>query len=128
MSIFTKHDETTAPEGSAQVLAKIKDRYGFVPNLAAFISESPAALEAVLHLSESFDKTSLSPQEQQVILLTVSALNGCSYCKTAHTALAKMAELDSKTIESIISLQPLKDNKLNTLRDFTKSLVEEKGL
>jgi len=127
MSLFRKHNENTAPEGASQVLSMIKERYGFVPNLAAYVSESPKTLEAVLKLSEAFDSTSLSPQEQQVIMLTVSALNGCSYCKTAHTALGKMAEIDGDTLQAIISLEPLKDSRLNSLRNFTHLLVEEKG-
>lgn len=127
MSIFNKHDETTAPEGSAPTLAMIKERYGFVPNLAAFVAESPATLAAILKLSEAFDQSSLSPQEQQVVLLTVSTLNGCSYCKTVHTALGKQQEIDDTTVKQIIALEPLKDKKLNALRNFTQLLVEEKG-
>jgi len=128
MSLFTKYDETTAPEGAVQVLTMAKARYGFVPNLAAFVAESPSVLGAILKLSETFDQSTLSPQEQQVVLLTVSSLNDCSYCKTAHTALGKMAEMDDETIQNAIACQPLSDKKLNALRVFTQSLVKEKGL
>jgi len=127
MSTFTKHDETTAPEDASSVLAMIKERYGFVPNLAAFVAESPAALGAILNLTEAFDKTSLSPQERQIVLLTVSALNDCNYCKTVHIALGKKEQIDEDTIQKIVAFKPLKDKKQNTLRDFTQSLVEQKG-
>jgi len=127
MKNFTKHDETTAPEGAAQVLTMIKERYGFLPNLAAFVAESPTVLGAILKLSEAFDQTTLSAQEQQVVLLTVSALNGCDYCKTVHKALGKNVQIDDITLKQIISFEPLQDIKLNALRDFTKLLVEEKG-
>ena len=128
MSIFTKHDETTAPEGAAQVLTTAKEHYGFVPNLAAFVAESPSVLGAILKLSETFDQSTLSPQEQQIVLLTVSTQNNCSYCKVAHTALGKMVKIDDETIQSVIACQPLKDKKLNALRVFTQLLTEEKGL
>lgn len=127
MGLFTKHDETSAPEGATEVLAMVKERYGFIPNLAAYVSESPAALGAVLKLIESFEKSTLTAQEQQVVLLTVSSLNGCGYCKTVHTALGKMSELDAATIQAVIALNPLADKKLNALRDFTRLIVEEKG-
>ncbi len=127
MSLFTKHDETTAPEGAAQTLSMIKDRYGFVPNLAAYVAESPNALGAILKLSEAFDQSTLSPQEQQVVLLTISSLNDCSYCKTVHTALGKKEQIDDDTIQKIIASQTIKDSKLNVLREFTQALVEEKG-
>jgi len=128
MSLFKKHDETTAPEGASQMLAKAKSHYGFVPNLAAYVAESPAVLGAILKLSETFEQSSLNTQEQQVVLLTVSALNNCNYCKTVHTALGKTAEIDNETINNVIKGRPLGNKKLNALQLFTKLLIEEKGV
>lgn len=127
MSIFTQHTDLTAPKGAAEVLSKVKERYGFIPNLAAYVAESPLVLDAVLNLVGAFDKVSLTPQEQQIVLLTVSTLNGCGYCKTVHTALGRMAEIDAKTLKATIAFELLPDRKLNALRDFTRKVVEEKG-
>lgn len=127
MSIFTKYTEASAPAGAAEVLSKVKARYGFIPNLAAYVAESPLVLEAVLGLAAAFDKVSLTPQEQQTVLLTVSALNGCVYCRTVHTALGRKVQLDSQTVQAIAALEPLADRRLNALRDFTRKVVEESG-
>lgn len=127
MSLFMQHTDQTAPQGAAEVLAKVKERYGFIPNLASYVAESPKVLDAILNLSGSFDTTSLSPQEQQIVLLTVSALNGCSYCKTVHTALGRMAKIDDGILKAIITFEPLPDKKLNALRDFTRKVVEDRG-
>lgn len=127
MSLFTQHTDQTAPKGAAEVLTKVRDRYGFIPNLAAYVAEAPGVLQAVLNLAGAFDETSFSPQEQQVVLLTTSALNGCGYCKTVHTALGRMAEFDAATLQAIIAFEPLQDKKLNALRDFTHQVVEQKG-
>lgn len=127
MSLFTQHTDKTAPQGAAEVLAKVKERYGFIPNLAAFVAESPGVLEVVMNLSGAFDKTSLTPQEQQIVLLTVSALNGCSYCKTVHTALGRKVDIDAQMLKATISFEPLPDRRLNALRDFTRKVIEEKG-
>jgi uncharacterized peroxidase-related enzyme len=127
MTIFSKYDEANAPDESAAVLASGKERYGFIPNLAAYIAESPLVLGAVLKLSEQFDQSSLSPQEQQLVLLVVSALNGCSYCKTAHIALGKKLDMSTDTLKNIIAFEPLKDSRMEALRTFTSSVVEEKG-
>ncbi|MBI5427775.1 MAG: carboxymuconolactone decarboxylase family protein [Nitrospinae bacterium] len=127
MELFTQHTEATAPEGANGVLIKIKERYGFVPNLASYVAESPLVLGAVLNLSETFDKTSFTEVERQIVLLTVSMLNRCDYCKTAHTALCRLAEIDDRTLEAALALEKLPDAKLNALRDFAKALVEEKG-
>jgi len=127
MSLFTQYSEQNAPAGAADVLAKVKNRYGFIPNLAAYVAEAPIALDAVMSMAGVFDNTSLTAKEQQVVLLTVSALNGCNYCKTVHTALGRMAEFDAATLQAIVAFEPLADKKLNALRDFTRKLVEEKG-
>ena len=127
MSLFTKHDETTAPAEAAAVLSAARERYGFVPNLAAYIAESPLVLGAVLELSEQFDHSSLSAQEQQLVLITVSALHGCSYCKTAHTALGKKAGMSDATLKSLIAFERLEDPRLEALRVFTIAVVEQRG-
>ncbi len=127
MNIFTQHTDKTAPKGAAEVLAKVKERYGFIPNLAAYVAESPQVLDALMNFVGAFDRVTLTVQEQQVVLLTVSALNGCSYCRTAHTALGRMAKMDGDTLNATIAFEPLPDRKLNALRDFTHKVVEEKG-
>lgn len=127
MSLFTKHTDATAPEGAAEVLAKVKERYGFIPNLAATLAESPVTLDAVLNLSGAFEKTSFTEIERQVILITSSVVNGCDYCKTVHTALGRKAGIDDKTLKALLALAPISDAKLTALRDFTKAMVEERG-
>jgi len=46
MSIFSIHDEQTAPEASRPILEGAKAKYGFLPNLLGGLASSPAALEA----------------------------------------------------------------------------------
>ena len=127
MTIFTQHTVESAPEGASEVLKKVVDKYKFIPNLAAYVAESPVTLDAIMALSGFFDSTSLSPQEQQVVLITVSVQNGCAYCKTVHSAMGKMQGVDRETIEAILNVETLPDAKMNALRDFTQSMVEEKG-
>ncbi len=127
MGLFAKHTDKTAPQGAAEILAKAKERYGFIPNLAAYLAEAPSVLDAALNLSAAFDRTSLTAREQQVVLLTVSALNGCSYCKTVHAALARKAGIDGELIRAVAAFEPLADRKLEALRTFTRKVVDEKG-
>lgn len=127
MGLFVQHTEDTAPSAAKEVLGTVKERYGFIPNLAAYVAESPIVLETIMSMAGAFDKTSLTAREQQLVLLTVSALNGCAYCKTVHTALGKAAEIDAETLQAIVAFEPLEDHKLTALRDFTRKLVEEKG-
>lgn len=127
MPLFTQHTDATAPQGAAEVLSKVKDRYGFIPNLAATLAESPVTLDAVLNLSGTFDMTSFTDIERQLILLTISGVNSCEYCKTVHTALGRKAGLNDRTVRALLALAPIPDTKLNALRDFTRAMVEERG-
>ena len=127
MSLFSKHDENSAPTEAAKVLLAAKERYGFVPNLAAYLAESPLALATVLKLSELFEQSTLTPEEQQLVLLTVSATNDCSYCQTAHTALGKKAGLSTDTLQSITTFKTLSNPRLEALRTFTVAILEHKG-
>lgn len=128
MSIFTQHTVESAPKGASEVLEKVVERYQFIPNLASYVAESPVSLDAIMSLSGYFDNSSLTPQEQQIVLLTVSVMNDCSYCRTAHTALANMQKVDREILEAVLALQTLPDAKLNALFDFTRAIIEEKAL
>ncbi len=127
MNTFTLHTAETAPSESAATLSMVQERYGFIPNLAGYLAESPTTLGAVMSLAQLFDKSSFTPTEQQIILLTVSLMNGCTYCKTAHTGLSRKAEMDDATLDAVINFSPLPDPKQNTLRNFVRSIVENKG-
>jgi uncharacterized peroxidase-related enzyme len=127
MGNFTRHTPESAPAETADVLSQVRDRYGFVPNLAAYLAESPASLDAVLRLQEAFDRTSLTPEEQQLVLLTVSATNACSYCTTVHTALARRSGLGPDAIRAVRERESIADRRLGALRDFVVALVAERG-
>jgi len=128
MTLFTLHTDKTAPEGAAEVLGKVKEKYGFIPNLAACVAEAPNVLSAIMALSSAMDNSSLTAQEQQVVLLTISTLNGCSYCRAVHKALGSMAKVDAETLDAIIGSIPLADKKLNALNSFVIAIFKDRGL
>lgn len=127
MSRFTFHDEQSAPQAAQPALDQAKQAFGFVPNLIAGMANSPALANGYLSLSGLFANSQLTPQEQQVALLTVSRYNGCDYCVAAHSMVAEMAEVPSDAIEALRKDQPLADPKLEALRVFTARLVDKRG-
>lgn len=127
MNLFVQHTTATATPQSAAILTKVVERYGFIPNLAAFLAESPVVLESLLNLAGAFDRTTLTPQEQQLVLLTVSTLNGCDYCKLFHSGMGHIAGIDADTLKTVIALKPLSDSKLNALCEFTRKVTDERG-
>jgi len=88
-----------APAASQALLEAIHKQLGVVPNLFRMVSNSPAALEGYLGLSGALAKGELPAQTRERIALAVAEINGCDYCLSAHTSLAKnLAKLDDAEI------------------------------
>ncbi len=61
------------PAAAQPLLAASQQKYGFIPNLLTGLANSPVVLQAYLHLGDIVNETSLTPVEQQVVLLAASA-------------------------------------------------------
>src|SRR4051812_21817743 len=81
--------ESAAPE-QREALDKVKKAIGRVPGLFATIGHAPGVLDALLQFQHALGKGGLTPRDFDLIDLHVSQINGCGYCVSAHTALAKM--------------------------------------
>jgi AhpD family alkylhydroperoxidase len=121
------HTIATAPSGSKPLLEGVQKSLGFIPNLFGMFANSPAVLEGYLGLSSAFGKTSFSATEQQVISIAASVENECHYCVAAHTTVGKMQKVAPQVLEALRANQPLNDSKLEALRLFTKSVVNQRG-
>lgn len=127
MTDFTVHTQETAPEGSKEVLQGVEQAYGFVPNLMATLAESPATVEAYTTLAGIFDKSDFTSVERQIVMMTTSRLNGCTYCMAAHSAVSKMQGIPADVINSLRTGNELADPKLEALRVFTSQIIENRG-
>ncbi len=127
MSQFPIHSVATAPEKSKAQLQGVEKGLGFVPNLYGTFAESPALLQGYLALSEAFAKSSLTPTEQQIVLLATSRVNECEYCMAAHTVVAKMSKVADDVVVAVRDGEPLANAKLEALRAFTAAVVGKLG-
>ncbi|MGE0552684.1 MAG: carboxymuconolactone decarboxylase family protein [Gemmatimonadales bacterium] len=124
---YPVHTKATAPERARPLLAQLERAYGFVPNLAGMLAEAPAALEGYLGVAGAFAKGSLTPAEQQVVLLATSVENECHYCVAAHSTIALGAGLDRDAVDALRSGTPLADPRLEALRRYTRDVVARRG-
>ncbi|MBU0621193.1 MAG: carboxymuconolactone decarboxylase family protein [Gammaproteobacteria bacterium] len=128
MNPFKLHNLATAPVEATPILHAAEKGLGFIPNLYAHLAEAPVALEAYKDLGALLEKSTLSPTEQQVVLIAVSVKNNCAYCVAAHSFLARnMVKVPDNILAALRSGQPLPDVKLNALATFTKAVVRERG-
>lgn len=124
---FPHHTRASAPVEANSAFDTAETLFGMVPNLTRKMATAPALAEGYLALSALFDKTSLSPVERQVVLLTASRYNGCQYCVGAHSWLADQSGVPEDVIRAIRDQQPIPDDWLEALRRFTHAVVEQRG-
>lgn len=85
---------------TGNTLDAVKKKLGMVPNMVATLALSPAALNSYLQFSESLGGGKLTAQQREIIALAVGQSNGCQYCVSAHTMIAKSAGLSEASIAS----------------------------
>ncbi len=124
---FPVHSLATAPEASRPLLEAARQTYGFVPNLLGVLAESPAALGAYLGIAGALDRARLTPAEQQIVAIAVSAENGCSYCVAAHSTMAAMVKAPAAAVDAARKRLPMDDRKLEALRRFAVAVVRARG-
>ncbi len=111
------------------LLEGAQKQYGMVPNMYARLANVPDLFATYLYGYERFRKHSgFTPAEQEVILLTISRENECSYCMAAHSWVAQnMSKAPPDVIEAIRTGAPIRDPKLAALSLFTARMVRSRG-
>lgn len=128
MSNFTIHNVESAPEKSKAQLEESVASFGMIPNLHGVMAESPALLEGYKTLHRLFsEETAFNAEELTVIWQTINVENACHYCVPAHTAIAYSMKINPEVIEALRNELPLADEKLQTLRNTTLSIVRNRG-
>ena len=128
METLTKFSVPTREEVSERnqaIFDDLKNKIGFVPNLYAYYAKNETALQDYLALQGR--KSTLRAKEREVVNLVVSEFNGCRYCQSAHTAIAKMNGFNDEQIIELRRGSASFDAKLNALAEFTLAVTANKG-
>lgn len=124
---YPVHTVETAPEAARETLTAARKAFGFLPNLLAVMSEAPALVKGYTTLSRIFEETSFSAVERQVVLLTISSENACTYCVAAHSVIAGMQKVPDDVVQAIRGNRPIADLRLEALRRYTSAVVAKRG-
>ena len=127
MPDFTIQTKSDADADTTDSLERAERAMGFVPNLMGILANAPAAAQAYLDLGHRFESSSLSPEEQQVVLLATSFENACDYCMSAHSTVASQTEMSDGDLEALRQGNELPTERLAALADFTRAVVRERG-
>ncbi|QTE38820.1 peroxidase-related enzyme [Mucilaginibacter gossypii] len=114
------------PADSKPTLDVFTKNIGFTPNMMATFAASPVAFNAWAALFSVMTKA-LDVKTRDSIGLAVSEVNGCNYCLTVHSYIAKhMAKLEDDEI-----ILARKGHAIDPKRDaavqFAKKLIEARG-
>lgn len=103
---------------------------GAVPNMYAAMANLPALLDTYVHGYHQFRTGSdFTAAEQEVVFLVVSRMNGCAYCVTAHSVIAdRMSGLDIDVTDAIRDGEPIADQRLAALAEFTGAMFDTRGV
>lgn len=123
---ITVPSRTDVNEKSQQIFDQMESQLGMVPNLYATIGYSSNALENFLSFSGNAGKGSFTNKEIEAIKLAVSQANGCVYCQSAHSAIAKSHGFSD---EEAVQLRnaTIADPKLKVLTTMAKQVAEKAG-
>jgi AhpD family alkylhydroperoxidase len=107
-----------------ETLVKAKKNLGFIPNMYRNMATAPGLLESYLYTYEQFrENADFTPVEQEVVFLTISRENGCTYCMAAHSLIAdKMSNVPTEVTDAIRDDLAIPDSKLSSLHAFTKAM------
>ena len=124
MKKFTVPSREEVAPVNQTIFDNLTKALGFVPNLYATIAYSDNGLSKYLAFQNA--KTTLSNKEKEAVNLIVSEVNGCLYCKSAHTVLGKMNGFSDKQLLDIRRGQS-ENPKLNALVKLAESITKNRG-
>lgn len=127
MPPFTIHTAESAPAGSKEPLAVLQQRIGFVPNLAGAMAGSPTLIDGFVGLQQRLQASSLTGLEREVIGLTVSFENACTWSMAAHSTFATAQGASAEVLAALRSGRELPDTRLEALHAFARRLLHNRG-
>jgi alkylhydroperoxidase family enzyme len=128
MQTFQIHTVESAPEKSKPALEGLQKNFGFVPNTAAIMSDSPALIGAFVGAFGNFHGSTLSGQEKQIVLLTNAVTLKCEWTTAFHSTLALKEGVATAEVILIRNGKPPQDARFAALSGLAKALIENKGL
>jgi alkylhydroperoxidase family enzyme len=117
----------SAPENSKPALEQLKKAFGFVPNIAGVIANSPKLVNSLVGVFQQVHSSSLPEAEIQIVLLTDAVVNASAYPVALHTAMALKQGISPEEIDAIRERRIPRDKRLAALSSMARTLIEKRG-
>ena len=118
-----------ATESQKELLSITKKEFRMIPNMYKAMANNPILLKTYMDAYKSFRTLSkFSATEQEIIFLTISVENNCSYCMAAHSLIADLvSKVPPNITDAIRNGEEIPDTKLKSLYEFTSIMVNKRG-
>jgi len=126
MNRISAVDPSTATGTVKNLLDGVQKGLGVTPNLFRVAAQSPSVLEALTSMFGATSKGHLNAKTREAIALTVSEIDACDYCLSAHTALGKGAGLTEGALDEAREAKSDGARRAAALA-FAKTLTEKRG-
>lgn len=129
MARLTVNTLETAPEQAKERMEMVQKANSFIPNLIGVLANSPQALEMYQEVGKINSRTSLSPEEIEVVQITAAAHNGCDFCVAGHTKIGTLKlKMPEAVLNALRARTTIEDNaKYQALAQFTMQLIDKRG-
>jgi len=127
MTQFPIHTLESAPEKSKPALQTLQAAFGFVPNIAGALSNSPALINSLVGLFGHVHGGSFTEPQIQILLLTNAVTNESDWAVAFHSFLALQQGIGADDVETIRKGGLPKDAKLAALSALARTLIEKRG-
>ncbi len=115
---ITKLYNQDGDEKAAKIQESLKKSFGGkLPEVFQAMGRNGDFLEAMLALSKAAGK-GLEPKTKELIAIAVSAVNGCDYCVSAHSAAARGIGVTDDEITAAIEIAA----QMSAFNNFNKAL------
>ena len=118
-----KFYDKSGDEKSLKIQQELKKHFGKIPNVFKAMGRNGDFLEAVLKTSQAAGK-GLDPKTIELIIIAVSAANGCQYCLDAHRSAALRIGVTDEEITAAIETAAT----ISFFNNFNKAIDLESDL
>jgi AhpD family alkylhydroperoxidase len=117
MSALPQIESAEATGEAAALLTQMRKSIGSIPNMAKAMANIPALLKGYMGLSSALAGGVLPAGVRERLALATAEYNGCTYCLSVHTFLARnAAKLDGGEIERARGRGTIDDTTIKTAR------------
>jgi uncharacterized peroxidase-related enzyme len=115
-----------APEQTRQLMEQGEQATGQMLNFFKQMAVSPASFKAYMDFDGDLQEGALDQLTHESIYMATSDYNGCTYCLSAHSAVAEQAGMSEDEIERAQRFESEDEQRAAALR-FAREVVDTRG-